>query len=321
VKQSKKPVMIMEFRHQPLKPADGSRLCTLSYIGPGGDMPIPGDGRVGNPCSKWSGCQPVLVDIPIDAKCVISALSAHPRVVGIPAALIKQAVGSSEWKPLNANEFGEVTEVIDIPRCVSKYKWKCMFSGGSTASMPERSPLYRATEIRPNAPREIFAVIPSFINLESSRTAYVECPTIMPTQGRLAQLIVLLTARGSIECSVTENNKYIIDFEVCGDKVTLYPFAFGASDLAIVNCARAVFTSVFSGSVLALPTVHMSLWSQLQVLFDRAAAAEGSELPPSARTRSRQLLSTSTKDGDLDFVDSLQRVFESFTVFPEWRQE
>jgi hypothetical protein len=33
-------------------------------------MPIPGDGRVGNPCSKWSGCQPVLVDIPIDAKFV-----------------------------------------------------------------------------------------------------------------------------------------------------------------------------------------------------------------------------------------------------------
>lgn len=321
VKQSKKPVMIMEFRHQPLKPADGSRLCTLSYIGPGGDNPISGDGRIGNPCSKWSGCQPVLVDIPIDAKCVISALSAHPRVVGIPAALIKQAVGSSEWKPLNANEFGEVTEVIDIPRCVSKYKWKCMFSGGSTASMPERSPLYRATEIRPNAPREIFAVIPSFINLESSRTAYVECPTIMPTQGRLAQLIVLLTARGSVECSVTEDNKYIIDFEVCGDKVTLYPFAFGASDLAILNCARAVFTSVFSGSVLALPTVHLSLWSQLQVLFDRAATAEGSELHPSGRIRSRQLLSTSTKDGDLDFVDSLQRVFESFTIFPEWKQE
>jgi HrpA-like RNA helicase len=321
VKQGKKPVIIMEFRHRPLIASGSSRVCSLSYIGPGGEMPIAGDGHWGNPCSKWFGCQPVLVDIPTDAKCIVSALSAHPRVVGIPAQLIRQVPGSPEYKPLNANEFGEVTEVVDIPRCVSKYKWKCMFSGGGPASMPERSPVYRATEIRSNPPREIFAVIPSFINLESSHTAHVECPTLMPTQGRLAQLIVLLSARGSVDCSVTEDTKQILDFEISGDKVTLFPFAFGAADLAIVNCARAVFTSVFSGSVLALPTVHASLWRHLQALFDRAAAAEPSASPPSGRTQSRQLLSTSSKEDDLGFGDVLQRVFEMFAVFPEWRHE
>ena len=113
----------------------------------------------------------------------------------------------------------------------------------------------------------------------------------------------------------------ILDFEISGDKVTLFPFAFGAADLAIVNCARAVFTSVFSGSVLALPTVHASLWRHLQALFDRAAAAEPSASPPSGRTQSRQLLSTSSKEGDLGFGDVLQRVFEMFAVFPEWRHE
>lgn len=195
-----------------------------------------------------------------------------------------------------------------------------MFAGGVGANMPERSPLYRATDTRQNPPREIFAVIPSFINLESSHTAHVECPTLMPTQGRLAQLIVLLTARGSIDCSLTEDGKYILDFQVHGDKVTLFPLAFGASDLAIVNCARAVFTSVFSGSVLALPTVHASLWRHLQSLFDRAAAAESNASPP-GRSQTRQLLSTSSKEGDLGFVDVLQRVFEMFAVFPEWKHE
>jgi hypothetical protein len=321
VKQSKKPVMIMEFRHRPLKATESLRVCSLSYIGPGCEPPTECNGLVGNPCSKWAGCQPVLVDIPIDAKCVISALSATPRVVGIPAELIKQVPGAPDWKPLNANEFGEVTEAIDIPRCVSKYKWKCMFAGGTGAMMPERSPLYRATDIRPNAPREIFAVIPSFINLESSHTAHVECPTLMPTQGRLAQLIVLLTARGSVECSMNDDNKFILDFIVSGDKVTLFPLAFGASDLAIVNCARAVFTSVFSGSVLALPTVHESLWRQLQSLFDRAAAADSSGSSPSGRTPYRQLLSTTSKEGALGFEEALQRVFELFIVFPEWRHE
>jgi hypothetical protein len=112
-----------------------------------------------------------------------------------------------------------------------------------------------------------------------------------------------------------------LDFQVHGDKVTLFPFAFGAFDLAIVNCARAVFTSVFSGSVLALPTVHASLWRHLQSLFDRAAAAESNASPPCGRSQMRQLLSTSSKEGDLGFVDVLQRVFEMFTVFPEWKHE
>ena len=187
--------------------------------------------------------------------------------------------------------------------------------------MPERSPLYRATDIRPNAPREIFAVIPSYINLESSHTAHVECPTLMPTQGRLAQLIVLLTARGSVDCSITDDNKHLIDFQVSGDKVTMFPMTFGASDLAVVNCARAVFTSVFSGSVLALPTVHQSLWRHLQCLFDRAATADTSGSPPGGRSQSRQLLSTTSKEGPLGFEDNLQRVFELFIVFPEWRHE
>ena len=39
--------------------------------------------------------------------------------------------------------------------------------------------------------------------------------------------------------------KEILDFEISGDRVTLFPFAFGAADLAVVNCARAIFTSVF----------------------------------------------------------------------------
>lgn len=143
----------------------------------------------------------------------------------------------------------------------------------------------------------------------------------MPTQGRLAQLIVLLTARGSVECSMNDDNKFILDFIVGGDKVTLFPLAFGASDLAIVNCARAVFTSVFSGSVLALPTVHESLWRQLQSLFDRAAAADSFGSSPSGRTPYRQLLSTTSKEGALGFEEALQRVFELFIVFPEWRHE
>jgi hypothetical protein len=143
----------------------------------------------------------------------------------------------------------------------------------------------------------------------------------MPTQGRLAQLIVLLTARGSVQCSLDESNKHKLDFEVSGDKVTLFPLTFGAADLAVVNCARAVFTSVFSGSVLALPTVHASLWRHLQSLFDRAAAAESSGSAHVGRAQTRQLLSTASKEGDLGFVDALQRVFEMFNVFPEWRLE
>jgi hypothetical protein len=142
----------------------------------------------------------------------------------------------------------------------------------------------------------------------------------MPTQGRLAQLILLLTARGSVDCSVTEDSKQIIDFVVAGEKVSLFPLAFGAAELAIVNCARAVFTSVFSGSVLALPTVHASLWQYLQALFDRASTADY-ESHPSGRTESRQLLSVSFQEGELGFGFALQRVFEMFSVFPEWKNE